>query len=223
MIKSVYFAKLTNGDFVAFMNHVLTLYNRVSHPTLAPYVTALSDAVVDLNTAYRQERGSDLTKSVKELDERRSNAIRGIRAIARAYAYHADPFVRDAAALLLHSIKRHNKRIDKLGYIEKSAAVMALIRDWTNEVMLADAINLLHLQDWKQELSATNTDFRTVFLDRVQDVGSKKIPPVSTQRPSVTELYRTLKRQTLAYAQINPQTYSSIVKELEELISKFRR
>ena len=223
MIKSVYFTKLSNGDFVAFMNNVLTLYNRASHPTLAPYVTALSDAVVDLNAAYRQERGSYLTSSVEELDERRSNAIRGIKAVARAYAYHADSLLRQAAALLLDNMNKYNKRIDKLNYLEKSTTIRALLREWTNEVMLADAINLLHLQDWKQELSAANTTFRTVYLDRVQEEGRKAIPPISTQRPAITELYRTLKRQTLAYAQINPQTYSPIVNELEELIAKVRR
>ena len=214
---------ITNGDFVAFMNNVLTLYNRVSHPTLAPYVTALSDAVVDLNAAYRQERGSYLTSSVEELDERRSNAIRGIKAVARAYAYHADSLLRQAAALLLDNMNKYDKRIDKLNYLEKSTVISALLREWTNEVMLADAINLLHLQDWKQELSAANTTFRTVYLDRVQEEGRKAIPPISKQRPAITELYRTLKRQTLAYAQISPQTYSPIVNELEELIAKVRR
>ena len=36
---------LTNSDFVAFMRDVITLYNRVSIPALAPFVTALSDRV----------------------------------------------------------------------------------------------------------------------------------------------------------------------------------
>ena len=223
MIKSVYFNSLTKGDFIAFMSDVVTLYNRVSHPTLAPYVIALTDAVADLKTAYGQERGSVLTDSVQEMNKRRDDAIRGIKTIAKGYLFHADPTVRGAADLLLRSMNKYSKRINKLNQREKSATIKALLNEWTNDVMLADAINLLHLQDWKQELSATNTDFRTIFLDRVQGEAEKSVPPVTRQRPAVTEVYRTLKRQTLAYAQISPVTYTPLVNDLEELIAKYRR
>ena len=214
---------LTNGDFVAFMSDVVTLYNRVSHPTLDPYVIALTNAVVNLNAAYRQEQWSELTESVQELNERRDDAIRGIKTIAKGYLFHADPTVRGAADLLLRSMNKYGKRINKLNQRKKSATIKALLNEWTNDVMLADAINLLHLQDWQQELSTANTTFRTVFLDRVQDDADKNIPSVTRQRTPVTEVYRTLKRQTLAYAQINPVTYTPLVNNLEELIVKYRR
>ena len=118
---------LTNGDFVAFMSDVVTLYNRVSHPTLDPYVIALTNAVVNLNAAYRQEQWSELTESVQELNERRDDAIRGIKTIAKGYLFHADPFVRGAADLLLRSMNKYGKRINKLNQRKKSATIKALL------------------------------------------------------------------------------------------------
>ena len=213
---------LTNSDFVAFMRDVITLYNRVSIPALAPFVTALSDATIDLNAAYRQERGSLLTKSLQELDVRRDNAILGIKGIAKSHLYHADPMMRRAADLLLRSMNKYSKRINKMGIKEGSVAIRALLNEWTTDTLLTDAINLLHLQDWQQELAAANTAFQTVFMDRVQEEAAKRLPSVTAQRPSIIILYYTLKRQTLAYAEIDPLNYSVIVSELEELIDKYR-
>lgn len=222
MSNKIYFNSLNNSKFVTFMRDVITLYNSVSLPALAPFVTALSDATVDLNAAYRQERGSQLTKRLQELDERRDNAILGIKGIVKSHFYHVNPSMRRAADLLLRSMNKYGKRINKMGMQEESVTIKALLDEWTTDALLADAINLLHLQDWQQELTAANTAFQTVFMDRILEKAAKQIPSFTKQRRPVITLYRKLKRQTLAHAEIDPTTYSVIVSQLNELIKKYR-
>ena len=221
-MKSVNLNKLSNAEFVAYMADVVTLYNRIPQPTLAPFVADLTTALIDLDAAYQIERANILTQEVQELDERRDYAIRGIKRVLEGYLLHFDEPTKRAADLLLRSMNKYNRRIDKLNYKEQTAAVKSLINDWTNDVTLSDSITLLNLLPWQQELATANTDFNTIYMDRVQDDAAKQVVPVSRQREPVGELYNNLERKTVAYHEIDPTTYNELITGLEELIEKYR-
>ena len=222
MIQSFNITKLTNGDYVAFMSDVVDLYNRVPQPTLAPFLTALTDALTDLDAAYEIERANLLTKSVEELDARRDEAIRGIKKTASGFLLHFDPSTRAAAEQIIRSMDNYSKNIERLNYRSQTAAVRNLINDWTTDVLLSDSIAILGFQAWQQELDTANTTFKAVYLDRVQDEAAHIIVPVSKQRETVTPIYEELAMHTGAYNVIDPATYQQLVFDMNELIEKYK-
>lgn len=221
MIITAKISRFNNGKFVLFIRNVVAIYNHNPQPTLAPFLTPLSDALVDLNEAYQVEQKNRLTEEIQELDTRRDAAIKGLKKVISGYFWHYDATVRDAAKLLIESMDKYSKQIDRLDYLEETSAVFSLIDDWTNDPLLSNAITTLNLLSWQQELATVNTDFDNIYLDRVYDEAAKKIIPVTKQREPVTELYLNLERKTVAYNEIDPVTYTIIIDDLNELITKY--
>ena len=222
MIDKLYFNKLDNAEFLQFMRSVIEVYNRAAHATLTPFLTPLSDALVDLSKAFGAERRNSLTDDIQELNKRRSDAIRGIKKLANSYTFHYDLTVRDAAALLLYSMNNYDRYIDKLSYQAKTLTINKLVGEWNADPQLSNALTLLHLQDWVQELSAVNAAFEQTYLDRVQDEVARKVVSFTKQREPVQDIYDNLCRFTVAYAKLNPATYEMLIEELNELIAKYK-
>jgi uncharacterized protein YjgD (DUF1641 family) len=59
-------------------------------------------------------------------------------------------------------------------------------------------------------------------MDRIQDEAAKKVVSFSKQREPVTAIYENLNRFAIAYANIDPTTYTPLIKKLNELIEKYR-
>lgn len=221
MLPTVRITKLSNGEFVAFITDVVALFNRTPQATLTPFLTPLADALTDLDKAYKIEQGNLLTKDIQALDKRRDEAIKGIRKVAGGFLHHFDEATRTAAELIIRSMNKYDKRIDKLNYQEETATVTSLLNDWINDTTLSDAITALNFQTWQQELAAANTAFGNTYLDRVEDNAIRELVPVSKQREGVTDLYKNLERKTTAYAEIDEATYGVLVKGLSRLIDKY--
>jgi hypothetical protein len=221
MLPTIRITKLSNGEYVAFLTDAVALFNRTLQATLTPFVTPLSDALTDLDKAYKFEQGNLLTKDIQAVDNRRDEAIKGIKNTANSYLHYFDESVRSAAALLIRSMDKYNKRIDRLNYQEETATVKSLLNDWANDTTLSDAITTLNFQAWQQELADANTIFGTIYLDRVEDEAAKTLVPVSKQRETVTPLYKNLERKLTAYCEIDTATYLPLMNALGELIDKY--
>ena len=222
MLPKISLSRLTNGDLIAFISSVIKLYQRIAPPTLVLDIADLSVKLQELNVAYSTESSSLLTEDLASLDFRRNEALQGLRMAARAYMKYHDPTVRDAAKLIMGSMQNYGRYMERLNYQAKSVAINGLVREWTNDVMLADALSILNFQNWKQELSAANDAFRAVFLDRVSEEAAKNTPSVTAQRGSATEVYRVLERKTVAHAVLDAATYEPLIENLSELIKKFK-
>ena len=222
MLPQISLSRLTNGDLIAFVSSVIKLYQRIAPPALAPEIADLSVKLQELNVAYSTESSSLLTEDLTSLDFRRNEALQGLRMAARAYMKYYDPSVHAAAKLIMGSMQNYGRYMERLNYQAKSVAINSLVSDWTNDVMLADALSILNFQNWKQELSAAHDTFRTVFLDRVSEEAAKNTPSVTAQRGSATEVYRALERKTVAHAVLDAATYEPLIENLSELIKKFK-
>jgi hypothetical protein len=221
MFPTIRITKLSNGEYVAFVSDVVALFNRVPQATLTPFLTPLSDALVDLEKSYKLEQGNLLTKEIQTVDNRRDDAIKGIKKTASGYLYYFDAAMRSAAELIIRSLNKYNKNIDKMNYQEQTATVTSLLSDWANDTTLSNAIATLNFQAWQQELAAANTAFGSLYLDRIEDEAAKNLVPVSKQREAVSLIYKNLERKLTAYGEIDAATYLSLVNGLDGLIDKY--
>jgi hypothetical protein len=221
MFPKIKITSLTNGEYVGFITDVVELFNRNHQDALNSFFTPLSDVLSGLDKAYKVEQGNLLTKEIIRIDYRRDEAIRGIKNTSSGYLHHFDEAVRSAGDLLIQSMNKYSKRIDRLNYQEETVAVASLLNDWENDTTLKDALTKLHFQTWKDELAGANMEFKKVYLDRVEDESAKTIVPVYKQREGVTALYKNLERKLIAYCEIDEAKYSPLKNALAELIDKY--
>lgn len=221
MLPVIRISKLTNGEYVGFITDVVELFNRNPQTALIPFVTPLSEALSELDRAYKVEQANLLTKEIIKIDYRRDEAIRGIKNTATGYLHYFEEGVRTASELIIGSMNKYSKRIDKLNYQEETTAVASLLNDWADDANLSEALAKLNFQAWKDELADANTEFKKVYLDRVEDESAKTIVAVYKQRETVTPDYKNLERKLIAYCEIDEARYLPLKNVLAELINKY--
>lgn len=224
MVKTPYLNKYTNSEHIQFTGDVLTVcetYNPVTLLINDQYL-ALKDSKEQLETVYKQLRGSKTTKKIMAQDAVRDDYIRGIEKAADAFTHHFNPEVRDAAELLLKHIQKYGTNIAVMNYRSETTALSDLIDAYKNLPDLNAAVTLLRLTDWFTELEDSNTEFNRLYLARVHEEIGKPDMNLKELRMKNTELYKVLIKNIEARAIISPSDlYRNVVTEINVLIEKY--
>lgn len=222
MISTSNLRRYRNSEFVAFMNDVIQLVDTANIAALANPLSVLQTAYDELETSFKVSQGSTITASVQELDARRDAAIKGVRAVAKAYTNHFDTATQSAGALILQTIDKYGRQISELNYQAQTASLKSLIKDMENDVDLTAALSSLNLTTWFAEMKTANEAFEQKYLERVTDSAAKKVVAVSEQRPPATEAYQTVIKHIEANTVLNASPeLSALTGALNELIMKY--
>jgi hypothetical protein len=213
-----------NSEFVAFMNDVIQLVDAANIAALANPLSALQTAYGDLETSFKVSQGSMITASIQELDARRDAAIKGIRAVTKAYVYHFDATFQSAGTLVLQTIDKYGRQISELNYQAQTASLKSLIKDIENDTDLTAALTTLHLTSWFAEMKTANEAFEQKYLERVTDSAAKKVAPVNEERPQAMAAYQTLMKHIEANTILNASPeLSALTNSLNGLITKYNQ
>ncbi len=225
-MNSPYLTRFRNGEYLRYMKDVLDIVNAQDLDILLLTETTnnLSSAVASINNAYQQSLGSALTKDVTALDDRRGNAIIGIRAVVKGFTYHFDPTVIAAANVILDAISAHGEKISRLSYQQESAVLESLINDFDTIPVLAEAVLTLDLNAWLAELKTANTLFIEKYLERVKTSAANPSINLGGLRYTTTTAYRTLVKQVDAHATLsNVSAYATILNEIDVLAKTYNQ
>jgi hypothetical protein len=222
MIKEPRLKTYRNSEFLEFVSSTIELVNRSGLIILDNPKSDLENAYKDLDKSFKASQGSNLTATVQELDARRDDAIRGLRALSKAYTYHFDADKKAAGAALLKTIDKYSGNIAQLNYQAETATLKSLVGDFNNDADLAAAIVTLELTTWVTELNNANVDFETKYLDRVTDTASKQTVAVREHRPAAIEAYQTLIKHIEANNVLSPSAaLTDLIGQLNELVNKY--
>ncbi|MGB1206806.1 MAG: DUF6261 family protein [Chitinophagales bacterium] len=214
--------RFRNSEFIAFISDVIELTRQTNFAPLAAPFADLETAYANLDMAFKIVQGNLLTQSVQELDAGRDLAIRGIKAITKAYHLHYKETYRLAAAAILQELNKYDRSIHTLSYQAQTATTDSLIKDFDASADLTAALALLHLTEWKAELALLNQAFSQKYLERVQDEAEKEQEPVRALRPAAITAYESLVRHIEAHHLLTPSdSLKSLIAQLNELIKKY--
>ena len=225
-MNSPYLNRYRNAEYIQYMTDVLAFLepHDLVALQLADPQTALVAVVEELNIAFKQPPGSELTPEIVALDDRRDRAISGLKRITESYTYHFMPQTAEAGSLLYLNISKHGDNLPRLGYQEQTAVLSSIIRDWESQAALVAAVSTLGLNAWLRELKTSNAEFAAKYLERVGKAAHNPAAPISELREQGTDTYRKLINHITAHATLSDnKVYTDLLNEIDVLAGKYNQ
>jgi hypothetical protein len=227
MLKTIFYRKLRIGEFIQFMKQLLE-FCKESNPELlgvSEQVNKLELQWMELKELFKKALGSDLTTVLEEQDERRDIAITGLRLFFVSLTYHFNTSKIDAAQKLQNVIDKYGRSIARKNYQEESAILSSILKDWDGDQELIQAISLLDVADWKDELLAANNAFDEVYRQRTGDLIAIPEASATKLREPVIEAYMELIKHLSAHITLalDPKPYKDLAALLNGHIDQYNQ
>ena len=224
MFNSINLRQLRNAAYLQFMGLLMQLVNDNDPETLK-----IKAKLIDLqkqyeafNALYLLPRGNKISKEILALDLRRDNALVGFLALVSGQTRSFIPENKAAALLLDENLRKYGTEIADLNYQEQSTVITKLIEDWENQQELKDALLLLGLNAWKEELRQSNTAFISAYLARTKELAAGSDENLKMLRVDFNQTYYTLLKWIESFATVDEtNSYSVLVRQINKLIDQY--
>ncbi len=181
------------------------------------------------NLKNTERKRSELTPRIAVLNKKRNTIYVGFKHTVDAWSKnHYDDSLKQAALSIINTLKSYGKRVDLIPYQEKTATLNAIIYDL--EGKLSAQINLLNLNEWVIQLKTLNTEFDTLYLERVKALSkTQKGASTTFKKELITSLksLKTLFEARLTVAVLdktsNLKAFNSIAKKWDALTQQYNR
>ena len=224
MINAVDLSRLRNAEFLQFMKDFAGLVNTNNAATLnvAVQYTALAAKNNQLEDLFKKELSSELTQDILDIDNRRDRAYNGMLFVVQGFLTHYEPAKVEAATRLKDRIDLYGTGAARQNYQAETAILNNLINDWENKPILLDALNLLGLVSWKDEMKAANTLFDQKYIERTLEYSVASPETLLAKRTETAEAYYTLRQFIDAFSvTINTPNYQTVTNQLNALIEQY--
>lgn len=225
MFKSIYLKSLRNDEFLQFLKDILARCKRFNTEVLLilAQVTALADAILQLEEVYNKEKGSKLTDLLVDLDGRRDKAIIGIKQTCVGLLNHFEEPTASAARLIIESYARYDDVIAQMNYQAETTEINAILSEWEKSTKLTAALETLHLSSWVVELKTANDLFGETYQNRVDEQLAAEGESFYDLRPEVMEIYKKLTKRIGAYSEINENPdYQKLIDAINLIIETYQ-
>ena len=224
MITEFPILEFRNAELLKYANTSADLVDS-NNPTIllvVPQLTALRSRIAEAEALFILPRESSYSPEIQALDTLRDNNFKGIHLVISGYMKHYDPEVRAAATLLNKNIKLYGPEINKLNYQAETSVIDSMTKDWENKPELADAITLLNLRDWRDEIKRKNTEFDTLYTQRTQEYGGRTQDKLKNKREEVAQAYRILVENINARNTLDETgMYTKVINEINALSNQY--
>jgi hypothetical protein len=215
---------LRNNELLQFFKDVLTRCERfdLTDLLLIELVTDFKNEVSSIENVFKKMTGSKLTDSIVDIDDKRDDAISGIKITCTGLQRHfAEDFV-NAASLIIESYEPYDEPIAKLNYNAETAAIDSITKAWESNTTLTAAFATLNLSSWIGELKSLNASFKETYQNRVDDVLETSGDSFTELREPVGLAYIKLCKRLNAYAEIGEkEEYKELADALNIIIKKY--
>lgn len=195
MLKTALLEKYRNGDFIQYINNVLTIITeeKATALNITEQRTLLQTSINELNNIWTPNKGSELTAQLVTLDKLRDSLFSGLKMTVDVWSkHHYDESKKELALLVSNSINSHGKDIIALRYQQETAVLNAILNDLLNEIPAA--VLGLGLMPWVVELQLANKEFDALYVNRAIEISGTEKGIVDTKRTLVTGNFKTLKQ-----------------------------
>lgn len=224
MITAIDLSRLRNAEFLQFMKDFNTFVdaNDPAALNVAVQYTALADQTAGLENLFKKQLASELTQEILSLDARRDNAYNGILFSVQANLYHYEPNRVQAATRLKANLDLYGAGVAKENYLAETTLLKNIVNDWEDKPELNDAMVLLGLKSWKNELKDANTSFNQKYIERTLEYSEADEQTLVAKRAETLEAYYTLRQFIDAYAlTVNTAIYHTATSQVNALIEQY--
>ena len=224
MVKSINFYYLWVSEFIQFLKDLISICRNSDAAGLHIEVLlgSIEESIHKLELLLRREEGSDLTKEIAELDERRDKALVTLVTLTKGFTTHFEEAKSLAAEKIITVIDKYGSSIYDLNYRAETTILSNLVRDLESDAEAAVAVNTLELKPVVDEIKTANTQFNEKYLARIDERSEMPNENTVELRKTAISQYRglvgLLEGYMMAYG---PDKYLEVVNKLNELIDKY--
>lgn len=225
MITSTNLSMLRNLEHFQMMSNVLAYLKaeNLEELKLASIAESFEAKLKLYDNVLVLERGNTLSVKISQADAERDNALKSFINVVKAYALFPDENKADAALKLRHVIGKYGSGIDRLPYLQESGVLANLLQDLAVKEN-ADAIQLLHLEDWLLKLQESTARFDELFISRESDNSTKLSGKVKEARQQIQAEFEQLAVLVNAYEIVyGAAAYAGFVAKVNEAVSYARQ
>ena len=224
-ILSVRFDRFQHSRFLRFIDVAVELCqgSGVTEARILAKVTALRQAYDTMQALLNKRRANMITPAIEEADGLRDRATVGIRAALRAFEMHFSEPKQQAARYLGNTMDRYSKSIARLRYIEQTEVTFAILAEIDRTPAIQDAVNVLGMTDWFDELRRTNQEFDRLYIERTKDYATISQANFQELREQSTSDFRELTALITAFSIVSAPSpmYESLIRELNSHIEQY--
>ena len=225
MIKGINLRMLRNGELLQFIDSIIKAVEAKNPSALRLEVKllALKKMYDILDALFKLPQDSLLTKDLENLDAQRDRAITGILKVIDGFSYHFDPTYVNAANLLDRNLTMYGPEIYSQNYQAESTTISNIIKDWDNQENLAEAVVLLGLRNWKDELDRSNNGFITRYAERNQEYSRETLDKIKEKRIDAYDAFYALRDLITSHATIDSSIvgYQELIREFNSYIDTY--
>lgn len=217
-------ARYSNTAFLQFLTDTLQLLQQhnitllLEHPSHKKILLNIPL----LQSLLNRQKGSALSKELKLVDAQRDAIFIGLRKVIDGYQLHPDPQLSIAAKTLFKYITSKGKELHLLPYQEETAIIHNLLKGFSKDESLQNAIELLQLQTWIHQLSLRNATFEKHYTDRILELENTQKTSFTKEKKEVTkELKQLLKYIEAQQIVVNTPDYMMLTAALSELALQY--
>lgn len=205
MFTPIHLPHLRNSEFLNFFKDIDLRCKRfdVVALGLTSRARALTSEYAKLELAYNKKGGSDITDLLDALDDRRDDAITGIKICSEGFVRSFSKPISNAARLIFESFSRHPVGIARLNRKAETSEINSLIREWKDTTELTAALETLGFTSWVAELREANSSYAATEQDRVDDVLQSEGDSFTELRLGAKDVYATLCKGIEAHYELN--------------------
>lgn len=224
MIKSILFYLFRTDDYYTFSKRILAIIEPVIAQVseLATPLSKAQKALTDLDEALVKSTAKAYTEKVVAADGARDNGYTALKLHLRACENRANPELRDAASLLLETLRKYGWSIENESYSKESSKINNLLIDYKTIPELIEAITVTNSQEWTNELQELQTDFeqaekeRTIARANISEVKSEEACKDIRQSLEIIIQFVNIMQK------VDPnETFNPMIKLMNEVIIEF--
>lgn len=202
-LKSAYLGKLTNANFVSFMERVLVLIDKYGSTQLGIGEQLLSSFKTDVEAFHdivNHTSGSAQTARLTELDQQRDQLYRYIRnVLANAKNSTNDSVVALCDIIDAKLLNIYGADVVNGSNSVESARITGFVTD-VRQFLTAEQITLLGIDDELDELLQCNADYDSLFVARSEEKAQTEQGATQTLRAAITESYKLISAGVVYFA-----------------------
>ncbi|WP_321517030.1 DUF6261 family protein [Marinifilum fragile] len=221
MFEKINYRNLTNTEVYNLIKTVIAIVSGVDTDLLKLklWLDKLSIPFKKLEVSIGLDRGSDKTELIREADDIRDNCFKAIKAYLEACKLRNNEAWQNAAEVLWRIIENHGLLIHNESYSKESSLLDNLIIELDENKDAKEAITILLLTEWHNELKSAQQSFLALWNERRDERINKPTSESIEARKAIKEttayLFQSIE---LNYISTNDETYLNLINGINDEI-----
>jgi len=222
MFLTLYYYSFRNAEFLELMYSIHQIIVESNLETLTPLQTKFEAQTKEFEGLFKTSTKNPLTDRINEEDGFRDTYHTGFVKVVEGYTYFSDAEKSNAAKSILNTIRNHGSNITNLNLREETAVLKSLISELETTPKLSNALVLLDLLTWVEDIKRHNLNCETLLIERAEIKSSMAKLNTKDLRLTIMNTFKDITK--LIEAHITLQTegdYETIKNRINDQIKDF--